>query len=63
MRGLHIKQSLLRIYGQLIEGSGLVEILTLHDFSTTCLSVINDARHIKRARYVIQVTICGLFLK
>ena len=63
MRGLHIKQSLLRIYGQLIEGSGLVEILTLRDFSTTCLSVINDASHTKRARYAIQVTICGLFLK
>ena len=32
MGGLHIEQSLLRICGQLIEGSGLVEILTLQNF-------------------------------
>ena len=63
MGGLHIKQSLLRIHGQLIEGFGLAEILTLHNFSTIGLSVITDASHIKRARYAIQVTVCALFLK
>ena len=63
MRGLHIEQSLLRIHGQLIEGSGLAEILTLRKFLTIDLSVIADARHIKRARYVIQMTVCALFVK
>ena len=32
MGGLHIEQSLLRIHGQLIEGSGLTEILTFQLF-------------------------------
>ena len=63
MGGLYFKQSLLRIPGQLIESSGLAEILTLLNFSTIGLSVIADASHIKRARYAIQVTACALFLK
>ena len=63
MGGLHIEQSLLRIHGQLIEGSGLAEILTLRKFLTIDLSVIADASHIKRARYVIQMTVCALFVK
>ena len=61
--GLHIEQSLLHILGQLIEGSVLAEILTLHNFSMIGLSVITDASHIKKAHYVIQVTVCALFLK
>ena len=61
MGGLHIEQSLLLIHIQLIEGPGLGNILTLHNFSTTGLSVITDASHIKSARYDIQVTVCVLF--
>ena len=60
---LHIEQALLHIHGQLIGGSGLAEILTLHNFSAIGLSVITDASHIKRACYAIQVTVCALFLK
>ena len=57
MGGLHIEQSLLAIHGQLIEGSGLTEILTLYNFSAIGPSAIIDASHIKRARYTIQVTV------
>ena len=60
---LHIKQSLLCIHGQLTEGSGLAEILTLNNFPMIDLSVITDASQIKRACYAIQVTVCALFLK
>ena len=63
MGGLHNEQSLLATHGQLIEGSGLTEILTLYNFLTIGLSAIIDASHIKRARYVIQVTVCSLFIK
>ena len=56
MGGLHIEQSLLRIHGQLIEGSGLTEILTLHNFSTIGLSVITDASHIKRMCCFFEIT-------
>ena len=61
--GLHIEQSLLVIHGQLIEGSGLTEILTFYNFSTIGLSAIIDTSHIKRARYAIQVIVCSLFIK
>ena len=63
MGGLHIEQSLLAIHGQLIEGSGLTEIIALYNFSTIGLSAIIDASHIKRAGYGIQVTVCSLFIK
>ena len=63
MGGLQTEQSLLAIHDQLIEGSGLTEILTLYNFSTIGLSAIIDASHIKRARYAIQVTVCSLFIK
>ena len=46
MGDLHIKQLLLNIHGQLIEGFGLAEIITLHNFSTISLSVITDDSHI-----------------
>ena len=63
MGGLHIEQSLLRIYGQLYEVSFIAEIITLHSFLTVGLSVITGTSHLKRARYAIQVTVCALFLK
>ena len=60
MRGPHFEKLLLCIIGQLIAGSGLAEILTLHKFVRISLS---DASHIKRAHYDIQVKVCDLFLK
>ena len=58
-----MEQSLLAVHGQLSEGSGLTEILTLYNFPTIGLSAIIDASHIKRARYTIQVKVCSLFIK
>ena len=63
MRQLPIDQSLLVIHGQLIEGSGLVQILTENKFSMIGLSVVVDVNNIKRARYTFQVTLCALFIK
>ena len=47
---LHIEQSLLVIEGQLIEGSGLVQIHTENKFSITGLSTVVDVNKLKRAR-------------
>ena len=54
-RQLHIDQSLLVIHGQLIEGSGLVKILTESKFSMTGLSAVVDVNNIKRPRYTFKL--------
>ena len=58
---LHIEQCILVIHGQLIEGSGLLEILTENRFSMIGLSAVVDVNNIKRARYTLQITLCSLF--
>ena len=58
---LHIGQCLLVIHGQLIKGSGLLEILTENKFSMIGLSAVVDVNNIKRARYTVQITLCSLF--
>ena len=60
---LHIEQSLLVIYGQLIEGSGLVQILTENKFYLLGLSAVADVNNVKRARYTLQITLCALYIK
>ena len=60
---LHIEQSLLVIHGQLIEGSGLVQILTKNKFSMIGLSAAVDVNNITRARYTLQITLSALFIK
>ena len=62
-RRLHIEQFLLEIHGQLIEGSGLVQILTESKFSMTGLFAVKDVNSIKGARYTLQITLCELFIK
>ena len=49
------------IHGQLIKGSGLLEILTENKFSMIGLSAVVDVNNIKRARYTVQITLCSLF--
>ena len=61
--GLHIEQSLLVVHGQLIDGSGLLEILNLQKLSTIGLSTVVEVSSIKRAIYCIQVTVSTLFIK
>ena len=59
--GLHIEQSLLGIYGQLIKGSVLEDILEKNSLSIIWTSAVIDASHIKRARYCIQLGLCLLY--
>ena len=62
--GLHIEQSLLSLYGKLIKETGLLEILSQHNFSTigtSGLSTSADVTNIKRARYCLQVSLCALY--
>ena len=58
---LHIEQALLVIHGQLVKGSGLLEILTENKFSMIGLSAVVDVNNIKRARYTLQIILCSLF--
>ena len=58
--GLHIKQSLLDLHGQLSKGSGSMEILNLQKLSTIGLSAVVDVNSKKRATYCIQVTLSTL---
>ena len=60
---LHIEQSLLVFHGQLIERSGLVQILTENKSFMIGLSVVVDVNNIKRARYTLQIALCALFIK
>ena len=60
---LHIEQSLLVVHGQLVNGSGLLEILTQNKFSMIGLSAVVDVNNLKKARYSVQVTLCTLFTK
>ena len=60
--GLHIEKVLLVIHGQLIEGSGLSELM---DVSNLSVSGSGDALvkvpHITRTRYLMQVCLCAEF--
>ena len=58
---LHIEQCILVTHGQLIKGSGLLEILTENKFSMIGLSAVVDVNNIKRARYTLQITLCSMF--
>ena len=63
---LHIEHSFLGMHGDLINGSGLLEILNRLNFTTigvSGLSVKADVNSIKRARYCIQVALCALYKK
>ena len=51
------------IHGQLIDGLGLVQILTENKFSMTGLSSVVDVSNIKRTKYISQITLCALFTK
>ena len=62
-RQLHIEQYLLVIHGQLIDGLGLVQILTENKFSMTGLSSVVDVSNIKRTKYTSQINLRALFIK
>ena len=54
--GLHIEKILLTVYGELVKGSGLENILSACDLSI-------NVNHIKQARYCLQVSIAAIFTK
>ena len=56
---LRIEQSLLGIHADLINGSGLLEIMNHPNF----MIGLSDVSSIKRARYSMQVTSCVLYSK
>ena len=62
LEGLHIEQSLLVLHGQLIKGSGLMEILNLQKLSTIGFYVVVAVNSIKRTTYCIQVTLSTLYI-
>ena len=58
-----MKQALLAMHGQMIEGSGLLDVLNQYEFSTIGLSAVVDVNSIKRASYCLQLTFCALYMK
>ena len=63
MGGLHIEQTALVTFGQLIQGCGLLEILQQNKFSILGLSAVVDVNSITRAHYGLQVLMCALYAK
>ena len=64
--GAHIEQSFLGTHADLINGSGLLEIINHLNFTTIGLSgltAIADVSSIKRARYSMQITLSVLYSK
>ena len=58
--GLHLEHALLLIHGELIQGSGLYEILHINNLSIIGTGAVVRANHIKQARYCLQVALCNL---
>ena len=61
--GLHIEQSILVMHGELVNGSGLSNILNVNDLSIIGTSAVVDVNDIKRARYCLQVAACAIYKK
>ena len=59
--GLHIEQCVLVTHGQLIEGSGLREILEARSLATIGVGAVFDINQMKRACHCMQVTLCSLY--
>ena len=63
MGGLHIEMAMLHVIGDWLRGSGLDEILVKADVTTSGRaesSILGN--HVKRSRYVHQVTVASLFI-
>ena len=61
--GLHLEQAILAMHGQLIDGSGLLQLIEQYHFTTIGMSSVVDVSSIKRARYCIQVVLSALCMK
>ena len=63
MGGLHIELCMLSIHGELINGSGLYEILAQSQMSIIGTQAVLSASHIKQARYCLQVASSAIYIK
>ena len=63
MGGLHIELCMLSIHGELINGSGLYEVLAQSDMSIVGTQTVLSASHIKQARYCLQVASAAIYSK
>ena len=61
--GLHIEQCLLVVNGQLLDDSGLKEILETCSLVTIGVSAVVGLNQIKHALYCVQVVLCSLYRK
>ena len=60
---LHIEKILLVLHGDIIRGSGLLEILQANELSVIGVDAIVNVNDIKKARYCLHVTLCAVFQK
>ena len=61
--GLHFKQCILTIHGELIKGSGLENVLSNIAMSIIGAGSVVNANHIKQSHYCLQTSLCALFIK
>ena len=60
--GLHIEKLLLEIHGQLVDGSGLSELLDISKLSITGAgNVLINVPQITSAQYLLEVCLCAEF--
>ena len=63
MGGLHIEMCILATHGELIDGSGLYEILSRSNMSIIGTQNLLTGSHVKTTRYCIEVTASATYLK
>ena len=61
--GLHLEQAILAMHGQLIDGSGLLQLIEQYHFTTIGMSSVVDVSSIKTVMYCIQVVLSALYMK
>ena len=61
--GLHIEMCILAIHGELIDGSGLNEILSKNSISIIDAQNLLTGSHVKTVRYCIKMAVSAIYLK
>ena len=60
---MHIEQSMQDVHADIIGGSGLPEVLKISNLSITGTDAVININHLKRVRYLMQVTVCTIYKK
>ena len=63
MDGLHIEICILAIHGELIDGSGLCEILSKSNISIFGTQNLSTGSHVKIIRYCIEAAALAIYLE